>query len=94
VIDYYNDKVAQKNNEDPNKEEEYNDNENKIKDVEQLLKTFEISKFDSHCPTYTSITPLRILLRFRQDMTQQTMKIQNGEKTKEEVDVSNGRKVA
>ena len=93
VIDYYNDKVAQKNNLDPNKVEEYNDHDNKIKDVEQLLKTFNISKFDSPCPTYTSITPLRILLRFRQDMTQQTIKLQNGENTKDEVDVSNDRKV-
>ena len=90
VIDYYNDKVAtKKNNEDRNKDEEYND---QIKDVENLLKTFDISKFDSPCPTYTSITPLRILLRYRQDMTQQTIKLQNGENTKDEVDVSNDRK--
>ena len=93
MIDYYNDKVAQKNNADPNKDEEYNDHDNKIKEIEQLLKTFDISKCDSPCPAYTSITPLRILLRYRQDMTQQTMKLQNGENTKDEVDVSNDKKV-
>ena len=89
VIDYYNEEVSRKRIEDKNKDESCDGEDNKLKDVEQLIKTFNISKLDSPCPTYTCITPLRILLKFRKDMTQQTMKLQNGEYTKDDVDVSN-----
>lgn len=64
------------------------DDTGKINEAEELLKTFQISKYDSPSPVYTCITPLRMLLRCRQDMTRETMKLQSGENTKDEIDVS------
>ena len=59
-----------------------------INDAEELLKTFQISKYDSPSPIYSCITPLRMLLRYQEDMTRETKKLQGGENTKGQVNVS------
>ena len=57
-------------------------------EVDQLIKTFHISKFESPCPIYACITPLRMLLKCRQDMAKETLNLQDGKNTKDDVDVS------
>ena len=56
--------------------------------MEQLVNTFTVSKFDSNCPVYACITPLRLLLKCRQEMAHETLKLQKGSISKDEVDVS------
>ena len=58
------------------------------KDAEELVKTFQISKYDSPSPIYSCITPLRMLLRYQEDMTRETTKLKGGENTKDQMDVS------
>ena len=64
------------------------DDSSKINEAEELLKTFQITKYDSPSPIYSCITPFRMLLKCRQDMTRETMKLQSGKNTKDEIDVS------
>ena len=92
VIYYHNTNVANKG--DKNEENGFEEDSGiKPEEIEQLIKTFQISKLDTPSPAYACITPLRMLLRYRKEMIKETMKIRNGEKTKDEVDVSdNGKK--
>ena len=58
------------------------------KDAEELVKTFQISKYDSPSPIYSCITPLRMLLKYQEDMTRETANLQGVEDTKDQMDVS------
>ena len=87
VIYYYNTNVANKRGKNEETKSE-NDGCIKPEEIEQLIKTFQISKLDTPSPVYACITPLRMLLKYRKEMMQETMKMRNGEKTKDEVDVS------
>ena len=64
------------------------DDTSKTNEAEELLKTFQITKYDSPSPIYSCITPFRMLLKCREDMTRETMKLQSGKNTKDEIDVS------
>ena len=88
VIYYYNTNVANKRGGKNEENTSENDGCIKPEEIEQLIKTFQISKLDAPSPVYACITPLRMLLKYRKEMMQETMKIKNGESTKEEVDVS------
>ena len=88
VIYYYNTNVANKRGGKNEESTTENDGCIKPEEIEQLIKTFQISKLDAPSPVYACITPLRMLLKYRKEMMQETMKIKNGESTKEEVDVS------
>ena len=91
VISYHETYVANKGDKNEgNKSQE--DGGIKPEEIEQLIKTFQISKLDSPSPAYACITPLRMLLKYRKEMTKETMKIRDGEKTKDEVDVSDNSK--
>ena len=86
VLNYHNTNVTKiEKEEEPGRENDVYVNKD---EVEHLLKTFNVSKFESPCPIYASITPLRMLLKCRQDMTKETLKLQTGENTKDEIDVS------
>ena len=84
VVDYHNNLNAQSHHACENQNEARISKE----EMEQLVNTFIVSKFDSNCPVYACITPLRLLLKCRQDMAQETLKLQKGSISKDEVDVS------
>ena len=87
VVDYHNNLNAQSHQGHTACE---NNNEARIskEEMEQLVNTFTVSKFDSNCPVYACITPLRLLLKCRQEMAHETLKLQKGSISKDEVDVS------
>ena len=87
VVNYHNANATKiETEEEPEKE---NDGYINRDEVHKLIKTFHISQFESPCPVYACITPLRMLLKCRQDMTKETLKLQTSENTTDERDVSN-----
>ena len=64
------------------------DDSSQNKEAEELRKSLQITKYDSPSPIYSCITPLRMLLKCQEDMTRETMELQNGGNRKDETDVS------
>ena len=87
VIDYHDAHVTM-NEKDEEETKDKKDDDIENEELKQLLGTFVVTKFDSPSPVYACITPLRMLLKCRQEMAEETLRLQSHINTKDDVDVS------